>query len=1525
MRLPGGVWDKLGNRYESLWTVEALLSVLRGETASVTVEQHGPEGEGVEFHQEFADGSREYFSAKRQTTGNVWSLAVLTKPSENGRSILGDLFNRLGDTASKHRAVFASQTTANTLLRLCEEASRAGSSKAFEDAVRGSIDLANECDEYVLSRLNVDWSGAWDRLRRLRVDGCTEDFLRRTVERTVERDLVRSDNAPFSPAAARLVMYELVYESFGKAISRDDIVAHLAKEQFASRDWTRPTPDHDNLERRNRLYTDGVEGELIENTPIPRKEVDTIVEALNSATSSVVLAGAAGMGKSCVLAQCLRALEQRGISYLALRLDAQSDAASAAAFGRELSFSISPVAVLSGVARGRPAVLVIDQLDALSTASGRNPRLWDLFQELLFEAKHFGRIRLLLACRVYDLESDDRLRTLADRKGGALRVNLEPLPVETVREVLKRAEAPVEKFNPRHLELLRTPLHLSVFLQGDPQSSQPANDLAQLYDRYWRRKCDDARARRSGPVRFEETVQRLADWLSTHQTLTAPRDIFGDLDSDAQALASDHVLALTEKSCRFFHETFFDYIFARGFIASGKRLLPDLLPQGEEQHLFRRSQVRQVLAYQRGRDGGFSQYLSDLHDLLTTERVRVHLKKAMVDWLSNLSDPTCEEWQVVTEVQDSRVSQFARFVPWNRPAWFPVLRDSGTLASWLANGDAATVDFTIRLLGLPETMTVHSAGIATSITSHLRDTPEWRQRFAGLCYFGEIYHSREFFDLFLDKFREGWFDQQLATDWFGLSKLAKGNPAYASEFLAEFLRKCFPSCTNDVDDLNAVSTRIKLDTHFFKALPTNEPLPVLTHVLPVLAEVLKTSSRTDEETETRDPLLFCRNLGDPFRFGDALVQYLVNASRALAQHTPTDLDVLTSALVLLPNDSVAFLLEHAWAANGAYFADKAANYLSIKQSRLNIRYSEGGYGPAVTRKLLQAIGPHVSNDALLELLSAILAYRNDWECRNPKWSGHTEYALLLALPETRLGKEAWHRLDELRRKFGPMELAEPVATEAGFVPSPISFQVALKMSDRQWLQAIRKYSADRIYGGYRNMLGGSIELARVLETVAQCDKKRFARFLLSLPIDIAHTYFDHLLSGICKTTVDNELKDKLPAGAFEPLGTETIEECVARLHGLPGTPCGKQICWSVRSVSDRKLSDSLLAVVAHYAQNDPDPESEDWQTRTSSGTPMYGGNAHSYGINSVRGAASETIMRFLFDDRLRWSVLEPAVLSLVHDRSLAVRSCAVGCLLARMNENREQAVSLFMELIEGADPILDTYYMDRFLHYAAFSHFSVIHPLLQRMLTLANETKEVAARQIAVAAFHNDAAREDLEKRVLTGDEVCRAAAAGVFAHNFRNPEVADTCRERLRTLFQDSSEKVHQQTDQCWRELTAEQLVAERELISKFINSPALAQGVGGLLDALEHCPERLPEEVLLIPERLLEEQRRRAQSGYSRLDLYFHESSKLVMSLYQQSRAHRRDAAAAAFDTRCLDVIDAMLSGDLGAMDSELRKLDQ
>ena len=196
----------------------------------------------------------------------------------------------------------------------------------------------------------------------------------------------------------------------------------------------------------------------------------------------------------------------------------------------------------------------------------------------------------------------------------------------------------------RQLELLRTPLHLSLYLQGNPQQQPTFRGLQDLLDRYWKEKRARVNRQLGRSAKWLEVVETLADWLSDHQTLSAPADVLDEFEDDARAMASEFVLVFDGKHWRFFHETFFDYCFARAFVRRNGQLLDLLLKS--EQHLFRRGQVRQILAFQRGR-GDTTAYLAVLEQLLSEGRVRFHLKRLAIDWLRTLDDPSEQEWTLL--------------------------------------------------------------------------------------------------------------------------------------------------------------------------------------------------------------------------------------------------------------------------------------------------------------------------------------------------------------------------------------------------------------------------------------------------------------------------------------------------------------------------------------------------------------------------------------------------------------------------------------------------------------------------------------------------------------------------------------------------------------------------------------------------------------------------------------------------------------------------------------------------------------
>ena len=125
---PGGEADKLGNRYESLWSVKLLLKLLDGEYVDVTVERIGEESSGIDLIATTNSGSREFYSVKRQHHLGNWTLHKLAqKDNKSGRSILSDLVRKAGDRA---RGIFVSGTSAFELEELVR---MAATSNCFEN------------------------------------------------------------------------------------------------------------------------------------------------------------------------------------------------------------------------------------------------------------------------------------------------------------------------------------------------------------------------------------------------------------------------------------------------------------------------------------------------------------------------------------------------------------------------------------------------------------------------------------------------------------------------------------------------------------------------------------------------------------------------------------------------------------------------------------------------------------------------------------------------------------------------------------------------------------------------------------------------------------------------------------------------------------------------------------------------------------------------------------------------------------------------------------------------------------------------------------------------------------------------------------------------------------------------------------------------------------------------------------------------------------------------------------------------
>jgi hypothetical protein len=675
--------------------------------------------------------------------------------------------------------------------RLADDSRRAGSWEDFEQVfIKGDAQSRAFND---LCRRWGDCPGqdAFEALKRVYVETVGEDTLRTFVESRLAA-LVEGDSATVADILAQLAL-----DAVHQELTAHDIWHHLESRGFRRRQWGKDPHVLAAVQAANERYLSPLRAAAIAGAAIPREEVETVLNMLTSPerTRGVLVTGEAGVGKSGLILQVVESLQEQGLPLITFRVDRLKPTLLPSDVGRQLGLPDSPANVLASIAQGRDCVLVIDQLDATSLASGRHPQFFDCVSEILQQAQAHPRMRLLLACRKFDVDNDARLRRLSGETGIVETVPVNRLSYTTVQEVVADLGLDAARLDSKQLDLLSIPLHLSLLAEIAGSTSIDILDFKtakDLYDRFWDYKQEVIRMRIGRSVQWTRVVDTLCDYMSDRQILSAPANTVDDYDHDPQAMASEHILIRDGQRYSFFHEGFFDYACARRFAARGRKLLP--LLRSNEQHLFRRAQVRQILVHEREAD--FTRYLGDLRSLLISPDIRFHLKQVVFGLLAQLSDPTEDEWQVLFSLidhpEDALTHEVWRTLHGSAP-WFLLLDSLGIVRRWLVDPREERVDRAVMLLSSVQKQLPDR--VAELVKPYVGASTEWNNRLVYIAQWADVSAGRRFFDLFLSLIDQGVLDGArgpitVNSDfWSLIYPLPEQHPDWACEVIGAYLNR----------------------------------------------------------------------------------------------------------------------------------------------------------------------------------------------------------------------------------------------------------------------------------------------------------------------------------------------------------------------------------------------------------------------------------------------------------------------------------------------------------------------------------------------------------------------------------------------------------------------------------------------------------------------------------------------------------------------------------------------------------------
>ena len=1087
--LPGGPAAKLGNRYEAWCAVAELVRLLDGKSDTLRIEVPGVDK--AEFVVA-AGTQREAHQVKRSHPEGKWRFAALCADG-----LIREIGEYLADDNS--RFVFTSGSEARELLELVQAARSAESTEEFISKFLGETKRKNRFG-MLLAEWRCDAPTAIKRLRRIDL---------RTVDERELHEKVRWAARALSVADPERVLNELraiVEDSVHCTITRPGLVKELTKRGYSLRRVNNPQDAALVIEDATNRYLTVVRRRLIQHVLVPRAASATLLSRLGTTASDCALTGKAGIGKTASVLEVAKGLHARGQPVLAFRLDRiPSSVQTTTDLGRHLGLEESPALVLAAAAQAaeRPGVLIVDQLDSVSTMSGRGSAAFDLVEQLIEEARGtWARttIHTVVVCRSFDWKNDSRLRRLVPEDDD--RIDVTEFRSDEVEVILTREGFDPVLFRARQLELLRLPQNLSLFLDAgfDPSREPNFNTSTRLFGEYWTKKRTAASI--GGADQWLPSIELMCDEMNATQQLSVPQERLDHIPrAYLDVLASEGVLIFDRRRYGFGHESFFDYCFARVFMNRPDSISTFL--KASEQHLFRRAQVRQVLSYLRDADP--QRYIRELRGLLSDQGIRLHIKDLALALLAEVADPTTEEWAIwkhwtaaalqgiesgVRSPEKLSVLAWRRF--FGSASWFSDADRRGLIEGWLASINDGVVDMAMNYLSVHHPHAPDQ--VASLLEPYVERGGKWRHRLRSLMDKTQHHTSRPYFDLLLRLVDNGAFDDDSKSNddarsfTHMLYGVGENRPDWVPEAVAHRLRRQFMIIRTSGKDLSS-SDLIGFDetaVRMIQSASERAPAEFLEHLLPVVFHISNLSLIGDDPPK-QDAFWHFLSKSEPRTGEQACFFGLASALKNLAE---TDWDTLlrvVSDLRCRDTYIANFLLQSAYRAAPVYFADEAVLILCHQPWRFQCGVSESPHWDAMM--LIQDVIPHCSAPNKDKLESVIMDYVGPFERPTAQLKregikyngiGRTSFSLLSVIPKEMRSPHANRYFYELKRRFGAPD-GEPTAVSGGFVRSPIAEIAAVKMTDDQWRRAIIKYAEGKPPYSWPDFLkGGAHELSQVL-------------------------------------------------------------------------------------------------------------------------------------------------------------------------------------------------------------------------------------------------------------------------------------------------------------------------------------------------------------------------------------------------------------------------------------------------------------
>lgn len=1527
---PGGLAEKIGNRYESSWITFQLLRLLDEKISYVQVEPVGEDEDAVDVIIGNLDGSKEHHQCKiGQKSVEAWTVATL-----ESKELLTKGFAHILSGSKSYKVI--SRIGFRLLEDICESARNSTDSSL--DFFKHQIKISQErikLFEELCTRLKLDQSKSDDLQKALHFLQCFE--IRQFNEDDTDHEvcILLAEKLVYEPPI-HLVHFLQTYPVKCNKL-REKITTHLLKTDLETHQFSfRPSPSDPHtsavIATLNEEFDQSIEPYLISQNNIYRTEFTTALESVNSSPITLTKADA-GVGKSAFLLDLKKHFIQSGAIVLPIRLDRRIPEKNINQFGEDLGFPCSPIYCLEKYSQGQEVVVILDQLDALRWTALHSSNALDIcikmVKEILLLRQHASaNIKIIMATRNFELEDDLRLKNwISSIDDDVKQIELKLFESDQIKPYVSQFED-YDQLSNEQKNILKIPLWLGIYINlandlGEAPKFTTKLDLIKFFidDRFKQLKDSHAISTIDSENFFHEVIHLMskANKLSISST-----QLSNGSSEIKKAMISVGLLSEQNREISFRHQAIYDYAIGEKLYKLGLSSAEDFLTElgaRNQQTLLKREHLRYALALLY--EANERIFCNCIEAVLYHPEIRFHLKSLVFSVLRHIENFKAPLKKLINKIIDDAelAPHFIRLSCSGTPALVQYLSESHYLSNWL-DGDAEMQSKALELLNSVSDKTPNL--LIHELSRFMNRSPEWNQKIYNCLCWEMSDDSEELFNFRIDLIKSGANSHYIFWD-----DLAKQYPLRALHLLKLM-------CDEQLHiRLNSREKWSDYDTECVEKLAESHPQEVLSIFLPFLFQFFS-SYKADEYSDYRWSHKYgTRTTLEEFIY-KCLFRLIIKASKNTALERDQLLQLLRSY-----KDNTNLIFNRIYANVllnlDVQYADEVIEWL-LDNPNQKFKLGNDNEEPIwkLTGKIIEKFSPYCSQKNFEQLESTIYFFPPDYDLNQIKrclgytrenfymaYWGKTQYHLLPKLDTLRITTESEQLIAVLDRKFEKYtedSFCKRSNCVAGFVTSPLNNPLIL--SNKAWKKLITsdpsKFSEKKFRGDLKE---ASIhQFSNAFESAVISEPKRFTEFALTLPIDIPQDYINALYYGLRDNDV-SRIPDELKE-TWEPCPIELIEQVI---NHFSSTEDSRQL-ESLLSAKVKILSPQYVTLLEDIAKSSADPLPGTLNIHTV-GHPdqldeISSHDLRSNTINCTRGSAYTGLANKFWDDQEYALSHKYLIENALNDEHAAVRMATADLLLPMYNYDKNYAFEKFIELCQKdiRNTLSDGYHYyfnNAFTGQYRKSFLSLVKTMLESKY---KDVRKEGHKQVVARWLFNDLFETELQLGLESKNVECLLGYASVI-NQLLGDDTKSYDYTKLKSIFEilvnledeDILKKMGRFFSQnFWSKRYT------REFFEIYVHSKALNYNVYNVLHSIEESSMNMAQFSDLIIIMIQNILKLKTQELMNNLDT--NAITRVIQQLYDQAENDEDDETLGY----CLDMWDELLASNHSFIRNVTNNLD-